>query len=121
MKNTRLIAAMAIVTIAILTGLVINIFLTLGLREVEVCEPPEYPASPLPCAAVPTQFVMEHTECADHLLRSMNVTNVRIQRINESLISHHPNLSIPGVAGRGQRNLTCNGSDHPQIAVVCRE
>ena len=85
MKNTKLVAMVAIVTIAILTGLVINIFLTLGLREVEVCEPPEYPASPLPCGAVPTQFVMEHTECADHLLRAMNITNVRIQRYNGTI------------------------------------
>ncbi len=85
MKNMKLIIMMAIVTITILTGLVVNIFLTLGLREVEVCEPPEYPASPLPCAAVPTCFVMEHPECADHLLRAMNITNVRIQRYNGTI------------------------------------
>ena len=85
MKNMKLIIMMAIITIAILTGLVINILLTLGLREVEVCQPPEYPASPLPCAAVPTCFVMEHPECADHLLRAMNITNVRIQRYNGTI------------------------------------
>jgi len=121
MKNTKSTIAGAIVAIAILAGLIINISLTLDLREVEVCEPPEYPASPLPCAAVPTEFVMQHTECADHLLRSMNMTNVRIQRFNRSLFPHQPNLSIPEVSADGPKHLTCNDSDHPQIAVVCRE
>jgi hypothetical protein len=32
----------------------------------------------LPCGAIPTRFVMEEPECADKLLRSMNVTNVRV-------------------------------------------
>jgi hypothetical protein len=32
----------------------------------------------LPCGAVPTRFVIEEPECADRLLRSMNVTNVHI-------------------------------------------
>ena len=33
---------------------------------------------PLPCGAVPTRFVMDEPECADKLLRSMNVTDVHI-------------------------------------------
>ena len=33
---------------------------------------------PLPCKAVPTRFVIEEPECANKLLRSMNVTNVHI-------------------------------------------
>lgn len=125
MKNTKLTITgtilTAIVAIAVLAGLIINIFLTLDLREVEVCVPPEYPASPLPCAAVPTEFVMQHTECTDHLLRSMNITNVRIQRFNRSLTLDHPNLSMPEISAESTGNLTCNESDHPQIAVVCRE
>ena len=32
----------------------------------------------LPCAAIPTRYVLEYPECADRLLRAMNVTNVRI-------------------------------------------
>ncbi len=34
--------------------------------------------SDLPCAALPTRFVLEEPECADKLLRAMNVTNVRV-------------------------------------------
>jgi len=33
---------------------------------------------PLPCGAIPTRFVIDEPECADKLLRSMNVTNVRV-------------------------------------------
>jgi len=32
----------------------------------------------LPCQAVPIRFVIDEPECADKLLRSMNVSNVRI-------------------------------------------
>ena len=32
----------------------------------------------LACAAIPTRYVMEEPECADKLLRAMNVTNVHI-------------------------------------------
>jgi hypothetical protein len=32
----------------------------------------------LPCAAVPTKYIYEEPECADKLLRAMNVTRVRI-------------------------------------------
>ena len=32
----------------------------------------------LPCAAVPTKYIYEEPECADKLLKAMNVTNVRV-------------------------------------------
>jgi len=32
----------------------------------------------LPCESVPVRFVLDEPECADKLLRAMNVTNVRI-------------------------------------------
>ena len=38
----------------------------------------------LPCGAIPTRFVIEEPVCANKLLRSMNVTNVRILPHNES-------------------------------------
>ena len=34
----------------------------------------------LPCQAIPIRFVMEEPECANKLLRSMNMTNTRILR-----------------------------------------
>ena len=45
----------------------------------------------LPCAAVPMTFVSDYPECADHLLRAMNVTNVRVLRFNGTL----PGADIP--------------------------
>ena len=47
-------------------------------------QPPVPPKPSLPCAAVPRSFISEYPECADHLLRSMNVTGVHVRRINES-------------------------------------
>ena len=41
----------------------------------------------LPCAAIPMRFVVEEPACADKLVRSMNVTNVRIQRFDESIVT----------------------------------
>lgn len=35
--------------------------------------------------AIPMAFVSEHPECADELLRAMNVPNIRIQRYNGTL------------------------------------
>ncbi len=32
----------------------------------------------LPCEAVPVRFVLDEPECADKLLRAMNVTRVRV-------------------------------------------
>ena len=32
----------------------------------------------LPCAAIPTKYILQEPECADKLLRVMNVTNVRV-------------------------------------------
>lgn len=57
--------------------LVVNIFLIarvlLGLERLK----PRQRES-LPCQAVPIRFVMDEPECADKLLRSMNVSNVRV-------------------------------------------
>ena len=44
----------------------------------------------LPCAAVPTSLILEDPICAQKLLDSMNVTNVRIQR-GETLVSRFEN------------------------------
>jgi len=38
----------------------------------------------LPCEAVPVRFVLDEPECADKLLRAMNVTNVRVVARNSS-------------------------------------
>ena len=63
----------------ILVLVTINLFATtkllLNAREVPS---PLHTREPLPCKAVPTRFVIEEPECANKLLRSMNVTNVHI-------------------------------------------
>ena len=36
----------------------------------------------LPCEAIPVRFVLDEPECADKLLRAMNLTNVRVSARN---------------------------------------
>ena len=61
-----------VLLILILMGVMADIIITVRTA-------PSTPAKPsLPCAAIPTRYVLEYPECADRLLRAMNVTNVRI-------------------------------------------
>ena len=70
MKKTTL----AIVLLwIVLAAVAANIVMTLKFRSEKETKPS------LPCAAVPTRFVVEHPDCADKLLRSMNVTKVQIR------------------------------------------
>ena len=71
MNSTTVIIALLLL---ILCAVVVDIAITRKLATADATEPA------LPCAAVPTRFVVEHPECAQTLLESMNVTNVRIQR-----------------------------------------
>jgi hypothetical protein len=68
-----------ILMVCIFGLLVVDILVTakmaLGLEKLQPCRQSR---GPLPCRAVPTQFVIEEPECADKLLKSMNVTNVYI-------------------------------------------
>jgi len=71
----RLVILMA----CVLVLLAVNIFITTRLFLNAKKSPLVLRArEPLPCRAVPTRFVMEEPECANKLLRSMNITNVRI-------------------------------------------
>ena len=57
--------------------LVINILLTAqGLKSLKSCQSQK---ESLPCQALPIRFVIDEPECADKLLRSMNVSNVRVK------------------------------------------
>ena len=68
-----------IIILCVLCLLIINTFISakvvLKLKELQASYPKR---EQLPCGAVPTRFVIEEPECDDKLLRSMNVTNVRI-------------------------------------------
>jgi hypothetical protein len=58
---------------------VINIFVIVKFTLVSGELKEDYPKrAPLPCGAIPIQFVLKEPECANKLLRSMNVTNVHI-------------------------------------------
>jgi hypothetical protein len=46
--------------------------------NMQKCQSTYKKQGPLPCAAIPTQYVIEEPEYTNKLLRSMNVTNVRI-------------------------------------------
>ena len=65
-----------ILMICIILLLVTNIYLTAqGLKRLKSFQSTQ---KSLPCQALPIQFVMNEPECADKLLRSMNVSNVRV-------------------------------------------
>lgn len=42
------------------------------------------PQNALPCPAIPTRFVLDDPQCADKLLRAMNVTDVRVLSKNHT-------------------------------------
>jgi hypothetical protein len=81
------------VTICILVLLVINIVMTAKLlMNIQKSQSGTGQGDMLPCRALPTQFVIEEPDCADRLLKLMNITNVHIMPIealdppvNESL------------------------------------
>ena len=67
--------------ICILLLLIVNVLLTLKLcMDIQERQSSSQKRGPLPCGAIPTRFVIEEPECADKLLRSMNVTNVHVIR-----------------------------------------
>jgi hypothetical protein len=69
-------AMQKILMVCIVVLLVVNILLTAqGLKRLKSWQNKE---ESLPCKAVPIRFVMDEPECADKLLRSMNVSNVRV-------------------------------------------
>ena len=65
-----------ILMVCIFVILVTNILLTVqGLKRLKSCQNQK---ESLPCQAVPIRFVMDEPECTDKLLRSMNMSNVRV-------------------------------------------
>jgi hypothetical protein len=65
--------------VRILVLVIVNLIMTMRLAFDTRASAARVVKQPsLPCGAIPTRFVMEEPECADRLLRSMNVTNVHI-------------------------------------------
>jgi len=59
----------------LVTNVLVITKLVLDLERLKSCQ---HRRESLPCQAVPVSFVMDEPECANKLLRSMNVTTVRI-------------------------------------------
>lgn len=78
-KTTLLLIGLQVIVLA---AVIADLWVTTHPRE----ELPPAPKPSLPCAAVPMSFISENPECADHLLRAMNVTGVHIRRLNESAL-----------------------------------
>ena len=68
-----------VLVLCMIVFVIVNLILTIRLAaDINKLAGPVSKRPPLPCGAIPTRFVMEEPECADMLLRSMNVTNVHI-------------------------------------------
>ena len=67
-----------ILQIVIFITIVIHMVLMVKHMQTET----QYPPS-LPCAAVPIGFVAEYPECADLLVKAMNISNFRIRPFRE--------------------------------------
>jgi len=68
-----------LLVVCILVIVIANVMITIRLSvDMRALATRDLTPPPLPCGAVPTRFVMEEPECADKLLRFMNVTNVRV-------------------------------------------
>lgn len=58
-----------------------NLLLSAVLLQHLSARQPEGQVNPVPrCMAIPVKLILEDPECADKLLRAMNVTNVRVER-----------------------------------------
>jgi len=69
----------ALLMVCILVLVIINLTMTIRLAVDTRMSAVRVVKQPLvPCGAIPTRFMMEEPECAERLLRSMNVTNVHV-------------------------------------------
>lgn len=67
----------------ILIALALDLVLLLRIRaEMTSLSDGRTRGGDLPCAALPTRFVLDEPECAQKLLEAMNVSNVRVVRHN---------------------------------------
>jgi hypothetical protein len=71
------------VRLLILIALIVNAVMLMRIHhELAGLEYRSASARDLPCAALPTRFVLESPECAQKLLEAMNVTNLRVHSAN---------------------------------------
>jgi hypothetical protein len=75
-KAALLASILTLILICMLADLMLGVTL---LTRVATADDASHGQHSLPCEAIPTQYVLEEPECADKLLRAMNVTNVRVR------------------------------------------
>ncbi len=66
--------------ICVMVLLISNLLVTLKLAKTTNCLKLSQQNKRLPCEAIPTRFVLEDPECADKLVRTMDLDNVRIRK-----------------------------------------
>ena len=74
----RYLLLIVILQIVILVTVVIHMVLMVKYMHTETQDPPS-----LPCVAIPIGFVAEYPECADLLVKAMNISNFRIRPFKE--------------------------------------
>jgi hypothetical protein len=80
----------------IILGLLANALLTARVMvKLEVLAMTRGSSTSLPCPAIPTRFVMEEPACAQKLLESMNVTNVRVTAVRKALPPSGSGVAAP--------------------------
>lgn len=74
-----------VVMASLVVSIVTNLFLAAVLLQHKSAPEPAGQGSANPrCTAIPVKLILEDPECADKLLRAMNVTNVRVGRADRS-------------------------------------
>ena len=72
------IATITVLLVLVLIGIAADIYLTVHFGKADLDRGPRAGRTDLPCPAIPTRLILENPECADKLIRAMNVTNVRV-------------------------------------------
>ena len=88
-------AVLVLLTLTVL-GLLVDALLTVRTNaKLEALAVNRGDSRVLPCAAIPTRFVLEEPACAQKLLESMNVTNVRVSAAQKALLPSGPDVATP--------------------------
>jgi len=83
-----------VLVLCALVVVIVNLVMTIRVAaDIQVLVGDEWKRSPLSCRAIPTRFVMDEPECADKLLRSMNITNVRVLSVAGGSSTELPHLN----------------------------
>jgi hypothetical protein len=91
-----------VLTICIIVLLANNVLMAISLVDIKKILRSSAQHDPLPCKAVPVQFVIEEPYCANKLLESMKINNVFI--IPTEDFGHLQNETIFRFQNQSERN-----------------